>query len=176
MVLEYQELEKLIDNLTAKITDEVRTANRTGILEEVLEKYDYHIEENVDSWMYSDNSKVIVIGQIDLKEQEIKGCVKSLGLDYSRFEFYKDYEKLPQINFAAKLENNDNYSDVMVCAMPHSMAGVSEGSSLTSMIENNQSNYPKLTRITDESGILKFTKNGFKKALEKTNLYRDTFE
>ena len=173
MILEYQELEKIIDDLTAKITDEVRMANRTGLLEEVLEKYDYHIEEQVTSWLYNDSSKVIVIGQTNMKEKDIRDCIKSFGLDYKRFEFYLDYKKLPQYNFISKLEYNDRYSDVMVCATPHSMAGVSEASSLIAMIEHNQSNYPKLTRITEENGTLKFTKSGLKKALLKTNIYRD---
>ena len=41
------------------------------------------------------------------------------------------------------------------------------------MIESNPKEFPTLTKITDESGNLKFSNSAFKKALIKTNMFKE---
>ena len=162
------ELELLIEKISQKIREEIYVSNRIGTLEETLKKYG--LEENENNGFYYDsyNSKIIVIGSIEVKHQEVKACLKSLGINPNRVEFYSDYEKLSNIDFNF-LKNNMNYSDILVCAMPHKMRGTEGYASLISKIEDNQGEYPKLTRIGD----LKYSNTAFKEALKKTNYYRD---
>ena len=141
------EIELLIEKISQKIREEIYTANRLGNL---------------------DNAKIIVIGSIEVKQQEIKACLKNVGINPDRVEFYSDYEKLPNIDFSF-LRNNMNYSDILVCAMPHKMKSIDGYSSLTSMIEDNQNEFPKLIKI----GEMKYSNTAFKEALRKTNYYQD---
>ena len=115
---------------------------------------------------------MIVIGSIEVKEKEIFGCLKAVGIDKNRVEFYTDYEKLTNMNFSF-LRNNFNYSDILVCAMPHKIGGIGNNASFISMIENNPKEFPTLTKITDESGNLKYSNTAFKRALVKTNMFKE---
>lgn len=169
--LDYKELELLIEEVSQKVREDIIIANRSGNLEEILKKYDY-VEEQEKWYSYPNTSKMIVIGSIEVKEKEVLGCMKAVGIDKNRVEFYTDYEKLTNMNFSF-LRNNFNYSDILVCAMPHKISGIGEYASLISMIESNPKEFPTLTKITDESGNLKFSNSAFKKALIKTNMFKE---
>ena len=169
--LDYKELELLIEEVTQKVREEIITANRCGTLEEILNKYNY-VEEQEKWYTYPNTSKMIVIGSIEVKEKEVLGCLKAVGIDKNRVEFYTDYDKLTNMNFSF-LRNNFNYSDILVCAMPHKMGGIGDNASFISMIEKNQKEFPTLTKITDESGNLKYSNSAFKKALIKTNMFKE---
>ena len=169
--LDYKELELLIEEVTQKVREDIITANRTGLLEEVLNKYNY-IEEQEKWYSYPNTSKMIVIGSIEAKEKEVLGCLKAVGIDKNRVVFYTDYKKLPNRDWSF-LKNNFNYSDILVCAMPHKMDGIGNNASFISMIENNPKEFPTLTKIIDESGNLKYSNSAFKKALLKTNMYKE---
>lgn len=170
--LEDKELELLIAEVSQKVREDIIMANRIGFLEELLTKYNY-IEEQDKWYAYPSISKMIIIGSTEVKEKEILGCLKKLGFDKRRVEFYIDeYNKLTNINFGF-LRNNFNYSDILVCAMPHKMKGIGHNASFISMIENNPTEFPTLTKITDESGNLKYSNSAFKKALLKTNMFKE---
>lgn len=162
------EIELLIEKISQKIREEIYTANRLGNLDNVLEKYGLNEKEESSFYYDSYSAKIIVIGSIEVKQQEIKACLKNVGINPDRVEFYSDYEKLPNIDFSF-LRNNMNYSDILVCAMPHKMKGIDGYASLTSMIEDNQNEFPKLTKI----GEMKYSNTAFKEALKKTNYYQD---
>lgn len=66
------------------------------------------------------------------------------------------------------------YSDILVCAVPHKMKNIGEYPDMISMIEHNQEEFPLLNKITNESGELRFSISGLKKAIEKTNIFKDT--
>lgn len=169
--LDYKELELLIEEVTQKVREDIIMANRSGNLEGILDKYNYIKEQ--DKWYsYPNTSKMIVIGSIEVKEKEVLGCLKSVGIDKNRVEFYTEYEKLTNMNFNF-LRNNFNYSDILVCAMPHKIGGIGESSSFISMIENNQKEFPTLIKIVDESGNLKYSNSAFKKALIKSNMFKE---
>lgn len=169
--LDYKELELLIEEVSQKVREDIIIANRSGTLEAILKKYNY-IEEQEKWYSYPITSKMIVIGNIEVKEKEVLGCLKSVGIDKNRVEFYTDYEKLTNINFSF-LRNNFNYSDILVCAMPHKISGIGDNASLISMIEKNPKEFPTLTKITDESGNLKYSNSAFKRALIRTNMYKE---
>ena len=169
--LDYKELELLIEEVTQKVREDIITANRCGTLEDILNRYNY-IEEQEKWYSYPNTSKMIVIGSIEVKEKEVLGCLKTVGIDKDRVEFYSDYEKLTNTNFGF-LRNNFNYSDILVCAMPHKISGIGDNASLISMIENNPKDFPTLIKITDESGNLKYSNTAFKKALMKTNMFKE---
>lgn len=168
MALEVQEIEMVIQELTKQLKKEILIANITGELENVLTKYGYRQEKYENFYYDKRNAKIIVIGEIQTKEKEVLGCLKSIGIDKQKVEFYTDYHKLKNTNFSF-LRNNANYSDILVCAMPHKMAGITGYNSFVSMVEENPKEFPTLTRI----GKMKYSNSAFKEALLKTNYYRN---
>ena len=174
--LDYKELAELISKVQDKIEKEMMTANRFGELNKILEKYNFteNIEETKSAY-YSRNAKILLLGEINSKVNDIEYTFKTFGIPKDRFEIITDYDKLTNFN-PAKLMNDMRYSDILVCAMPHKMKNIGDYPDLISMIEHNQENYPLLNRITNENGELKFTINGLKNAILKTHMYNDLME
>ena len=169
--LDYKELELLIEEVSQKVRADIIAANRMGTLAQTLNKYNY-VEEQEKWYSYPNTSKMIVIGSIEVKEKEVLGCLKAMGIDKNRVEFYSDFDKLTNKNFS-NLRYNLNYSDILVCAMPHKMRNIGDNVSFISMIENNPKEFPTLTKITDKSGNLKYSNSAFKRAIIKTNMYKE---
>ena len=170
-MLEIEELEKLIDSIVDKVTGEITFANRCGKeeLDKVLEKYGFSTPAK-ESYPYIDlsTSKILIVGQMNLKNKDIIGICKSLNIDSERLE-YISYDAATNYNFA-KLKYSNRYSDVIFGSVPHKGRGIGNNSSIINMIESNQEEYPKLIRAVD-SNSLKFTKTSLKEALQNTRIY-----
>ena len=167
MALAVQEIEIVMEQMINNIKKEIMVANINGELENVLKKYGYIQDSNTCFYYDTRTAKIIVIGEIQTKEKEVLGCLKSVGIDKNRVEFYSDYHKLKNTNFNF-LRNNANYSDILVCAMPHKMAGIDGYNSFVSMVEDNKDEFPTLTKI----GKMKYSNSAFKEALMQTNYYK----
>ena len=140
--LDGKELDLLIEEVSQKVREDMIIANRTGTLKEILRKYNY-VEEQEKWYSYPNTSKMIVIGKITIKMQEVFGCLKKEGIDKNRVQFYSDYKKLPNRDLGF-LRNNFNYSDILVCAMPHKIERIGDNASFISMVENNPKEFPTL--------------------------------
>lgn len=165
-VLSSDRLEEIIDIVTAKIS----LANRLGELESLLESWG--LQELIDPVPESSASfyetckegKIVVIGDSQVKERDLLGIVKNLGLDRDRFEFCLDYDAIETFNFK-KMQWDINYRLVIVGPMPHSTTGKGNSRSTISEMEKPDNGYPKVIRLgTNE---LKITKTNFKQALQE---------
>lgn len=163
-MLDTERLEEIIDAVTEKIY----LANRTGELDQLLNDWGFGdlIQNECSSNDYYDthkDGKIVVLGSSQVKEHDLLGIIKSLGLDKDRFEFCLDYKQIVSYPFS-KLQYNPNYRLVIVGAMPHSTAGKGDSSSAIADMEK-VSGYPKVIRLgTNE---LKITKTNFKQALQE---------
>ncbi len=164
-MLDSEKLEELIDTVTEKIT----LANRTGELnallnswglQELIENEPLRSDSFYDTYK---NGKIVILGSSQVKEHDLLGIVKSLGLDKDRFEFCLDYKQIVSYPFS-KLQYNPNYRLVIVGAMPHSTAGKGDSSSAIADMEKGNG-YPKVVRLG--SNELKISKSNFKKALQE---------
>ena len=173
-VLDAEQMASLIASVTEKIERELLIANRFGTLEETLKKYNLEEEqtEEIVSSYYMPNAKILILGAVTSKKNDIEKTFKNIGIPPSRVEIIEDYEKLPGFN-VEKLRNSTRYSDILVCAMPHKMKNIGDYPDLISLIEHNQSEYPLLNRITNEAGELKFSINGLRNAIMKTKIYKE---
>ncbi len=164
-MLDTERLEEIVDAVTEKIY----LANRTGELESLLSNWGLStLIKNVapssdDFYDTYKDGKIVVIGASQVKEHDLLGIVKSLGLDKKRFEFCLDYEKIKNYQFS-KMQYNLNYRLVIVGPMPHSTTGKGESRSTISELENGNG-YPKVVRLG--SNELKITKTNFKQALQE---------
>ncbi len=164
-MLNSDRLEEIIDTVTAKIS----RANRMDELESLLESWG--LQELIDPAPESNtfyetrkNGKIVVIGASQVKERDLLGIVKKLGLDKDRFEFCLDYDAIETYNFK-KLQWDINYRLVIVGPMPHSTTGKGNSRSTISEMEKPDNGYPKVIRLG--SNELKISKSNFQELLEK---------
>lgn len=89
-MLNYEELEEIIEEITAKIT----LANRTGELKYLLKSWGLENPlSNQSSYETDRDGKIVVVGASEVKENILSGIIKSFGLDKNLFEFCLDYNK-----------------------------------------------------------------------------------
>ena len=168
-MLDHIELNEIIENLIAKITEEITCANRMGNLDEVLKRYNYQVDETA---YYERNiAKILVIGGSEVKVNSLKKVIKAHNIDISRFEFILDYNEA-SIFPMNTLKNNPKYCDIFMGPIPHKTKGMGNCNSIISEIEHNKSEYPKLTKLI-ASNELKITKNSFEQALLNSVLYKE---
>lgn len=114
-MLDSERLEELLDVVTEKIV----LANRTGELDNLLEKWELNefiAKDSLSSNDYYDtlkSGKIVVIGASQVKEHDLLGIIKSLGIDKERFEFCLDYDAIESYNFK-KMQWDINYRLVIV--------------------------------------------------------------
>ena len=160
-MLDYDELEVIIDAITSK----VMLANRTGTLNELLSQWGFDDYLNSDSTYETDpKGKIVVIGGTEVKESVLLGIIKSLGLDKSRFEFCLDYDKTKTYCYK-KLRYNPNYRVVMFGPVQHSSTGKNDSSSVIAEMQNNEG-YPRVMVLNGNNSV-KITKSNFKEGLQK---------
>lgn len=170
-MLGIDELSTLLDKIYNKITSEVTIANRGGEqeLRKVLEKYGISYS-NHTSYSYIDlaSSKILIVGQVNIKDKDIKGICKTLSIDSNRLD-YIDYVEATNYDFS-NLKYSNKYSDIIFGATPHKGKGIANNNSIITMLESNSSEYPNVIRAVS-SNELKITKTSFKDALKKTKIY-----
>lgn len=151
--------EELFDNLTEILT----RLNRTGQLEELLDLLGLSSLLGPESpYQVHTTGKILVIGQVDVKDKELLAVGKSLGLSKDRFELHLDYNDGAEFNFN-KVQYNTDYCAILVAPMPHS--GISKGnaSSIITNIERT-AGYPPVVRLGNAG--LKASKSSFREALQ----------
>lgn len=160
-MLDYEELEEVIDKITAKIT----LANRMGELEDLLEQWGMSsLVQKQQIYETEKNGKIVVIGESEAKENVLQGVVKSLGLEKDRFVFCLSYEKAKTYQYS-KLRYNPNYRVVMFGPVPHSSTGKNDSSSVIVEMQNKEG-YPRVEVLSSNNAV-KITKSNFKESLEK---------
>lgn len=164
-MLDSERLEEIIDAITAKIA----LANRMNELDSLLESWglqDLIGNNSVSSDDFYDTYKdgtIVVIGASQVKEHNLLGIAKSLGLSKDRFEFCLDYNEIVKFNFK-KMQHKPNYRLVIVGPMPHSTAGKGDSSSAIAEMETRDG-YPRVVRLG--ANELKISKTSFKNALQE---------
>jgi len=170
-MLEIEELAELLDSIHEKIDSEIILANRIGEdeLEKILKKYNFKFSLKA-SYSYIDlnTSKILIVGQLNIKIKDIEGICRKLNIDSERID-YVSYDEATNYNFE-RLRFSNKYSDVIFGATPHKGTGIGENSSIITMLESNPQEYPNVVRAMD-SNELKLTKTSLKMALTKTQVY-----
>ena len=158
-MLNYEELEEILEEVTAKIT----LANRTGELDALLKSWGL---ENLISkqTFYETNKKgkIVVIGASEVKENILVGIIKDFGLDKNRFEFCLDYDKAKTFQYK-KFQYNPDYRVVIFGPVPHSSTGKKDSSSVIAEMKNHEG-YPRIEILSGNNEV-KITKSNFKAVL-----------
>ena len=115
-----------------------------------------------DEAEYSNDGKIIVIGQSEVSKEKLIAVAKNLGIAKDRFEFYLDYDDAKTFDFR-RTQYSANYSMILVGQMPHSGHAKGDYSSVITALEN-QEGYPPVVRMGTNG--LKITKTSFRNTLE----------
>ncbi len=161
LALGVEELEKLVEEITDKVRKELFLANRTGKLDEVIEKYGV---SNKQERYVERNAKILIIGDSQVSEDNIRKLAKAFKLNTNIIECELDYKKIKNYSFE-KLENNPRYECILVGPMPHSVKGKASYESIISKMESEEDVYPPVYRITN-ANELKITKSSLKHVFE----------
>lgn len=168
-VYNHEELASLIDDICAQISNELIKANMSGTIDKVLKKYEYN---TIECGFYEPRyAKILVLGQSMVSQDDLNKILKKHSIKRDRVEFVLGYYEA-QCYPMDTLRNNMKYCDIFIGPIPHCTNGMGDCNSIISKIENNQSEYPKLTRLMS-SGELKITKNSFEEALLQSELFKN---
>ncbi len=160
-MLSFEELEDIIEQITAKVT----LANRSGNLDELLSAWGLdELIQKTSAYDTEKNGKIVVIGETEVKENILLGIAKDLGLDKTRFEFCLDYGKAKTFQYS-KLRYDTKYRLVMFGPVPHSSTGKNDSSSVIAEMKNHEG-YPRV-EVLNSNNAVKITKSNFRRALEK---------
>lgn len=105
--------------------------------------------------------KIVILGGTSVKEKDIIGLVKQLGIEKDRLECCLDYESTVTFNYK-KMMYDPNYSLILVGPIPHSTSVKGDFSSAVVAMEKTEG-YPPVIRLG--SNGLKISKSGIKEAL-----------
>lgn len=170
MALSIYELDDLYQKMTERMGQDllpaITRANRMGDLDGLLESLGMgDLGEAPSDDAYPFTSKILVLGQSEVKEQKLKSIARKRGFDSERFEFCLEYDRLKHFDFA-RLRDTLTYKAVMVGPMPHSTPGKLGSSSAIAEMENHPDTYPRIIQLRS-ANELKITNNSFAAGLDE---------
>ena len=159
------ELEERVRNtLSEKLEQILSNLNRSGKLEEALELLGLsNLLQHDYSYKPYRTGKIFIVGQSDVRKNQLLGVIKELGFDKNRFEFCLEYDEVKRFNFSKLFYKPEN-TLVLVGPMPHKTVGSGDYSSAIAAIEQKEGS-PNVIRCGNNS--LKITKQSIRDALQK---------
>ena len=167
MVLTNENLLDIITEASYRLHKEIKTAYKNGNLGGYLSSVgmiDLMPKEESSLYDTDPYGKILIIGQANIRDNEIYGCLKEYGLDKERVELHLGYDKAMNYSFK-KLQYKSSYRLILIGPVPHSGVAKGDKSSIITQIETTDG-YPKVIRLSDGNG-LKITKTSIKKAIEQ---------
>lgn len=161
-----ERLKDLIIEVDTQIHQNIRTAWKEHRLNDFLKSIGMEElipKEVATFWEDSiKNGKIIIFGELRIKEREIMACMKNENISKDRVEIHLGYDELKRYNFE-RLRYNNNYRLILFGAVPHSVKDKGEYSSIIARMEQTDG-YTKVIRLCSNEQ-LKITKSNLKKVI-----------
>ena len=170
MVYSQSQISDLKSKIIRKINAEINLALKNDTIDELLDKYGVELDEIQYLSGVTKRSKILVLGQLSGRIKDYKMAAKKLGVEDKNLEFI-DYNGAKHLN-AERLKYSCEYSDIICGPVPHKIEGMGDTSSIIAKIEHNQSEYPKLIKVTTNN-TLKFSISEFKESILKTRYFEE---
>jgi hypothetical protein len=166
MKISNEQLLDIIADASQQLFKEIKRAYKSGNLEGYLSSIGmrdlYPSKDETIIYDTNPDGKIIIFGDSRIKDHEIYGCLKELGISKDRIELQTSYEKIKKYPFR-NIQYNPNYRLILFGAIPHSGEGKQDKSSIITQVEDDDG-YPKVIRLTD-GHRLKITKTNLKKTI-----------
>jgi hypothetical protein len=155
--------EKVEDVLSGELLKILITLNRNERLLDFLELINHSefIEKNNDQFFATPDQSIVVLGNSNLKAEDIIKTINKYGIEKDRLELHLDYH-LKGFNIDS-LKYSFKHSLILVGPVPHSIKGKDDYSSVISRLET-ENGFPPVKRLTVDN-TLKITKTSIKKAI-----------
>ncbi|MGO1580113.1 MAG: hypothetical protein ACTHWZ_01710 [Peptoniphilaceae bacterium] len=166
MEITYEDLLEIIFEVNTRLHRDIKKAFDDERLENYLQTIGMAdlIPKKETEYDTFSHGKILIIGDSRVREHEIIGCCKSLGIEKDRLDLKLSYQEAEKFNFE-HLQYNPNTRLILFGPIPHSTKGKDEYSSIINKIENTDG-YPKVVRMIS-GDELKITKSNLKKTLKK---------
>ena len=166
--LNHEELQTLVENVQSLLPDRLfrafAKANTTDELQELLRLLDMDELIETEYFFSYQDGIILVIGESNVRKDNLIGIIKDIGLDPKRFEFVLDYNEAKTYEYS-KLQYNSNYRTVLFGATPHKTTGTGHHSSVIEEMKA-EDGYPRVVKL-ENNGSLKITKTNFRSKLEE---------
>lgn len=166
MKITNEDLLDIITEASYRLHSEIKRTYKSGKLEKYLLSIGmanlYPHEEKKPIYISNSDGKILIFGDTQIKENQIYGCLKDLGIAKERVELHLGYEEAKRYNFK-NLQYNPNVRLLLFGPVPHSGEGKSDKSSIITQLESDDG-YPKIIRLKDGHGF-KLTKTSLKRAV-----------
>ena len=155
------DLEALVDELT---TENIGLYGEVQQLREAYTELDEGSDDALEreSPIAIDRLKILVIGGMQIKQKDIVGIVKRLGLEKRHIDFV-DYDAAKTLQIES-WRYNCPYDGILIGPVPHSSSGAGHYSSLVERLKNEEG-FPPTNEARTEAGGLKITKSSFKSSM-----------
>ena len=149
-----------------RLINAIKRANREGNLKLLLDLLGLDTSYlPLESVSEAAHGKIIIVGRQNVKEVDIHGIAKCLGISKSRIDFI-EFEQVKRYPFHY-LEYSSKVGAVLFGAVPHSAVGMDDYSSIISSLEEKHRLgivHARIMRL--KSGkVLKLTKSNIRDAL-----------
>lgn len=161
-----EELLNIVTEASYQFQKEIKRSHLENKLEDFLTTLGMEdlLPEEKPEQIYDtfEDGKILIIDSSEVKENNILGCLKSLGISKERVECYLDYSKATNKDFST-YQYNPNYRLVLFGPLPHSMKGKGTDSSIITHMEDKDG-YPKVVRLVSNQQLT-ITKSNVKEAV-----------
>lgn len=168
MIVTNDDLLTILTEASYRFQKELKQANSKNKVEEFLINVGMEdllpVQTPEEIYDTFPDGKIMIIGQSEINENKLLGCMKSLGIDKNRVECSLDYTKATNQDFT-RIQYNPNYHLVLFGPIPHSMKGKGSYSSIVSKMES-EDGYPKVIKLVSNEQ-LKITKSNLKAAISQ---------
>lgn len=166
MVRGMEELEQLEREIQGFLHIQLLKFNRLGQLDNFLTSIGFR--SSLRDRPIQKQSKILVIGQSNVKKQHLLKLAEMSGYDPSCFEFIITYKDIERFDFSV-LRQNKSYVYILVGPMAHKQKGLIKAGSMINEMEGDP-DFPPLLRLVNSRHNLEITKTSFRNALERLDL------
>ena len=149
-------MEELVDKAKDRLAERLTLANREERLLVVLTSLEMQdllsgltIEPEPEV-MYSKTGKILIVGDLAIGEDKLKGVAKTLGVKADRLVF-KSFSEAKNFNFQ-QIQYQNKYAVILFGPVGHSGRGMEKHSSIITHLEQ-EDGYPPVRRMNANGGL-----------------------
>ncbi len=159
-----QILSASLENVSSKLNLQIQAIN-DNISQKVVEGIRQELPETsgLKNKKDTSNIKILILGDLQIHENDIYGIAKDYGIPKKNIEIIKDWDEIKRFD-PRKLRYSAKYNGIMIGPVPHSVKGKGDYSSIIETL--NESGFPVHVDVREPNGELKITKSTFKQKIK----------
>jgi len=159
-----QILSASLENVSSKLNLQIQAIN-DNISQKVVEEIRQELPETsgLKNKKDTSNIKILILGDLQIHENDIYGIAKDYGIPKRNIEIKKDWDEIKRLDLR-KLRYSAKYNGIIIGPVPHSVKGKGDYSSIIETL--NESGFPVHVDVRVPNGELKITKSTFRQKIK----------